>query len=63
MKIWKLYAMERPTRDGVYEVRLRKIDSLIDSQIETIMEFRDGKWDTKVPMFINEYQVQAWRDK
>lgn len=60
-RIWKLYSLEEPDRNGIYEVRLEKKHDRLSSPFETIMEFINGEWDMKVPMFINEYKVVAWR--
>jgi len=60
---WHLCAMGNPESDGIYEVRLSKKDSYIDSPIETIMEFKKGEWLLRVPMFINEYYVNSWRSR
>lgn len=58
---WRLNSIERPDEDGIYEVRLTKRGDLLSSPIETIMEFIDGEWQLRVPMFINEYMVYSWR--
>lgn len=62
INVWNLNSFGAPKNDGVYEVRLTKVDSLIDSEIETIMEFRNGEWLLRVPAFINEYKVSAWKE-
>ena len=61
--VWKLCKLELPEKDGIYEVRLNRVDSIIDPSIETIMEFKNGEWLLRVPMFINEYYVNSWRYK
>lgn len=58
---WYLNSLEKPDSDGIYEVRLTKTDDHLSSPIETIMEFKNGEWIMRVPMFINEYTVYAWR--
>lgn len=58
---WRLYSVEAPDKDGIYEVRLTKKYDLLSSHIETIMEYKNGEWLMRVPIFINEYNVSAWR--
>lgn len=60
---WILCAIENPTEDGIYDVRLNKRTTYLDGSIETIMEFKNGEWLLKVPMFINEYYVNSWRPR
>lgn len=59
---WHMYSLEVPNQDGIYEVRLTKKYDLLSSPIETIMEYRNGEWIMRVPIFINEYTVYAWRE-
>lgn len=58
---WILYRLETPCEDGIYEVRLVEKNSLLSSPIETIMEYYNGEWLMRVPSFINEMRVEAWR--
>lgn len=60
-RTWHLYAIEKPESDGVYDVRLTKKHDSLSAPIETLMEYKDGEWIFTVPMFINEYVVNAWR--
>lgn len=62
-KIWHLYKMEEPDVDGIYEVRLVSRYDLISSPIETIMEYSNGEWFMRVPAWINEMRVEAWRER
>lgn len=54
-------SMETPDKDDIYEVRLTKRFDHLSVPIETIMEFSNGRWLMRVPAFINEYEVSAWR--
>lgn len=58
---WILYYIEIPSKDDIYDVRLTKKHDLLSSPIETIMEFKNGEWLLRVPAFVNEYEVSAWR--
>ena len=60
---WRLCTLEMPEEEGIYEVRLVKVNDLLSSSIETIMEYDGYEWLLKVPMFINEYEVKAWRPR
>lgn len=59
--VWRLNSIEMPSEDGIYEVRLNKKWDHLSSTVETIMEFENGEWLLRVPAFINEYVVTAWR--
>lgn len=63
MSKWILNALDTPTVNGIYEVRLGNKFSLIDPPIETLMEFRNGNWIMIDPVFINNYYVHSWRAK
>lgn len=58
---WHLFSVEQPESDGVYDVRLTKKYDLLCNPVETLMEYKNGQWLMKVPAFINEYIVSAWR--
>lgn len=58
---WHMNSIDKPDRDGIYEVRLTEKGDHLSSPIETLMEYRSGQWIMKVPMFINGYVVTAWR--
>lgn len=58
---WILCTLEMPDHEGIYEVRLVKKDDLLSAPIETIMEYDGFDWLLRVPTFINEYKVKAWR--
>lgn len=60
---WVLNSIEQPEINGIYDVRLTKKYDILSSPIETLMEFKDGEWLLKVPVFINEYVVSAWRPR
>lgn len=60
--IWRLAKIEEPNKNGIYDVRLAKNEDLISPEVETLMEYKNGEWLMKVPMFINEYHVIAWRE-
>ncbi|MPM97340.1 hypothetical protein SDC9_144513 [bioreactor metagenome] len=62
-RVWRLCAIELPECDGIYEVRLSKRNDLLSPEIETIMEFKNGDWYLRVPEWINEYKVHAWRQR
>lgn len=59
---WRLYRLEHPPCDGVYEVRLFKIDAHLDSAIDVLMEYENGTWMMRDALFINDYYVNAWRN-
>ena len=58
---WKLYKLENPPHDGIYQVRLCKIDGYLETHLEVLMEYWDGTWLMREPLFINDYYVNAWR--
>mgnify|MGYP003530267576 CR=1 FL=1 len=58
---WRLYSVEQPDEDGIYDVRLSKKYDPLSSPVETLMEYKDGEWLLRVPAFTNEYEVTAWR--
>lgn len=60
---WKLYALEAPEADGIYDVRLEKTFDPLAAPVETLMEYKNGEWLMRVPAFINEYTVKAWRER
>ncbi len=60
---WRLYALEQPSEDGIYDVRLEKRFDSLAAPVETLMEYKNGEWLMRVPAFINEYVVKAWRDR
>lgn len=60
---WILNSLELPEKDGVYEVTLERVDSLIDAPETTIMEFKNGEWDMRLSHLIKDYKVKAWRNR
>ena len=41
---WRLYSMEEPPKDGIYDVKLRPKRSRLGFEEVTIMEYKNGRW-------------------
>ena len=58
---WRLYSMEKPPRDGIYDVKLRPKRSKLGFEEITIMEYKDNKWIMTLSALIDNFEVIAWR--
>ena len=58
---WKLYSMEKPPKDGVYTVKLRRKLSILGFEEITIMEYKNGKWVMTLSTLIDNFEVVAWK--
>ena len=58
---WRLYSMEKPPRDGIYDVKLRPKRSKLGFEEITIMEYKDDKWIMTLSTLIDNFEVIAWR--
>ena len=58
---WRLYSMEKPPRDGIYDVKLRPKRSKLGFEEITIMEYKDDKWIMTLSALIDNFEVIAWR--
>ena len=58
---WRLYSMEKPPRDGIYDVKLRPKRSKLGFEELTIMEYKDDEWIMTLSALIDNFEVIAWR--
>lgn len=58
---WRLYSMEKPPRDGIYDVKLRPKRSKLGFEEITIMEYKDDEWIMTLSALIDNFEVIAWR--
>ena len=58
---WKLYSMEKPPKDGVYTVKLRRKHSILGFEEITVMEYKNGKWIMTLSTLIDNFEVVAWK--
>ena len=58
---WKLYSMEKPPKDGIYDVKLRPKRSRLGFEEVTIMEYKNGKWIMTLSTLIDNFEVIAWK--
>lgn len=58
---WRLYSMEKPPKDGVYDVKLRPKHSRLGFEEIAIMEYKNGRWIITLSTLIDNYEVIAWK--
>lgn len=58
---WKLYTMEQPPKDGIYEVKLRRKGSILGFEEITIMEYKNDNWVFTISTLIDNFEVIAWK--
>ena len=58
---WRLYSMEKPPKDGIYDVKLRPKRSKLGFEELTIMEYKDDEWIMTLSALIDNFEVIAWR--
>ena len=58
---WRLYSMEKPPKDGIYDVKLRPKRSKLGFEEITIMEYKNGKWIMTLSTLIDNFEVIAWK--
>lgn len=58
---WRLYSMEEPPKDGIYDVKLRPKHSRLGFEETTIMEYKNGKWIMTLSTLIDNFEVIAWK--
>ena len=58
---WRLYSMEKPPKDGIYDVKLRPKRSRLGFEEITIMEYKIGKWIMTLSTLIDHFEVIAWK--
>lgn len=58
---WRLYSMEKPPKDGIYDVKLRPKRSKLGFEEITIMEYKDYEWIMTLSALIDNFEVIAWR--
>ena len=58
---WRLYSMEEPPKDGIYDVKLRPKHSKLGFEETTIMEYKNGKWIMTLSALIDNFEVVAWK--
>lgn len=58
---WRLYSMEKPPEDGIYDVKLRHKRSRLGFEEITIMEYKNGKWIMTLSTLIDNFEVIAWK--
>lgn len=58
---WRLYSMEKPPKDGIYNVKLRPKHSRLGFEEETIMEYKNNRWIMTLSTLIDNFEVIAWK--
>lgn len=58
---WRLYSMEKPPKDGIYDVKLRHKRSRLGFEEITIMEYKNNKWIMTLSTLIDNFEVIAWK--
>ena len=58
---WRLYSMEEPPKDGIYDVKLRPKHSKLGFEETTIMEYKNGRWIMTLSTLIDNFEVIAWK--
>ena len=58
---WKLYSMEKPPKDGIYAVKLRRKRSILGFEEITMMEYKNGRWIMTSSTLIDNFEVIAWK--
>ena len=58
---WRLYSMEKPPKDGIYDVKLRPKRSKLGYEEVTIMEYKNGRWIMTLSALIDHFEVIAWK--
>ena len=58
---WRLYSMEKPPKDGIYDVKLRPKHSKLGFEETTILEYKNGRWIMTLSALIDNFEVIAWK--
>lgn len=58
---WRLYSMEKPPKDGIYDVKLRPKHSRLGFEEIAIMEYKNGRWIITLSILIDNFEVIAWK--
>lgn len=58
---WRLYSMEKPPKDGIYDVKLRPKHSKLGFEEIAIMEYKNGRWIITLSILIDNFEVIAWK--
>ena len=58
---WRLYSMEKPPKDGIYDVKLRPKHNRLGFEEIAIMEYKNGRWIITLSILIDNFEVIAWK--
>ena len=58
---WRLYSMDTPPKDGIYDVKLRPKRSKLGFEEITIMEYKNGRWIMTLSTLIDKFEVIVWK--
>ena len=58
---WRLYSMEKPPKDDIYDVKLRPKRSELGFEEITIMEYKNDRWIMTLSTLIDNFEVIAWK--